>query len=55
MLEYFSKWLCPENAQRLPSEQTGATPGFVRNKFISNELVDIVRMVYARDYELFYN
>jgi hypothetical protein len=29
--------------------------GFARDKFISNELVDIVRMVYARDYELFYN
>jgi len=55
VLDYFSKWLCADNAQRLLAAKIGATRGFARDNFISNELVDIVRMVYARDYELFYD
>jgi hypothetical protein len=54
ILEYFSKWLCPKKAQQLLSRKLGATPGYSKDKFISDALIDVVRKIYARDYELFY-
>jgi len=54
LLAFFSKWISPEKAQWLLSQQLGATPGYSRNKFISDELIDLVRKIYARDYEMFY-
>lgn len=55
VLAFFSRWTNPEKAGWLLSQQLGATPGYSKDKFMSDELIKVVRKIYARDYELFYN
>jgi len=54
LLTYFSKWIGREKAEWFLSQKLGETPGFPKENFMSDELVDVVRKVYARDYELIY-
>lgn len=55
LLAFFSKWVGPEKAQWLFSQQIGAVQGYSKDKFISDELINLVRKIYAKDYELFYS
>ena len=52
---FFSKWVGPENAQWFLSQKIGATPGYLKDKFVSDELISLVHKIYARDYELFFS
>ncbi|HZQ13464.1 MAG TPA: sulfotransferase family 2 domain-containing protein [Pseudolabrys sp.] len=54
LLAFFAKWTNSDKARWLVSQKIGATPGHPREKFISRDLTDLVRKIYARDYELFY-
>jgi len=51
---YLSRWMDPAKAQALLARKHGAEPGYAKDKFMSDELVKLVRKIYARDYELFY-
>lgn len=52
---FFSRWMGCDKAQRLLSQKLGAESAYSKDKFMSNELVALVRKIYARDYELFYS
>jgi hypothetical protein len=49
---YFSKWAGAEKADRFLTQKFNEMPGYVKDDLLSDELVDVVRKVYARDYEL---
>jgi hypothetical protein len=54
LLAFFMNWTDPERARRLVSQKIGTTPGYPKEKFVSDELTSLVHKIYARDYELFY-
>jgi Sulfotransferase family len=54
MLSFFAKWMSAEKAQQLVAQELGATPGYPKENFITDELTALIRKVYSRDYELFY-
>lgn len=51
---FVSRWIGREKAQWFLAQKFGAVPEFSKDAFISDELIDVVRNTYARDYELFY-
>jgi hypothetical protein len=53
VLAFFSKWI-GEKAQWFFSQQIGATPGYMKDQFMYDELINLVHKIYARDYEFFY-
>ncbi|HVZ54432.1 MAG TPA: sulfotransferase family 2 domain-containing protein [Pseudolabrys sp.] len=52
--DFTAKWIGADKAQWLLAQKFGATPDYAKDDLVSDELVDLVRKVYARDYELFY-
>jgi Sulfotransferase family len=54
VLAFFSKWMSAEKARELISQGLGATPDYPKEKFITDELIALVRKIFSRDYELFY-
>jgi hypothetical protein len=54
MLAFIANWIGRDKAQWFLEQKFGAAPAFSKRDFISDELVDVVRSTYARDYELFY-
>jgi len=55
VLQFFSKWVGPQKARWFLTQRFGSVAGYERDAFISDDLVDLVRKIYARDYELFYS
>jgi len=55
VLAFVSNWIGRDKAQWFLAQKFGAAPEFSKNDFISDELIDVVRSTYARDYELFYD
>jgi len=51
---FFANWIGLDRAQCLAAQKLGATPGYPKDRFMSAELTELVRAIYARDYELFY-
>lgn len=54
VLAFVSNWIGREEAEWFLAQKFGAAPEFSKSNFISDELIDVVRSTYARDYELFY-
>lgn len=55
VLAFVSNWIGPEKAPWLLAQKFGAAPEFSKSEFITDELTNVIRKVYARDYELFYD
>jgi hypothetical protein len=54
ILAFFAKWTTPEKAKWLLSIRMNEQTKFTPDQIVSDELKDVVREIYALDYELFY-
>ncbi len=54
MRAYFAKWVGAEKADAFLSLRLNEAIKYSHDEVTSDELEDLVRKIYARDYELFY-
>jgi hypothetical protein len=55
ILAHFSKWVGPDKAQWFLTQKFNEHTKFSKDDVITDELNAVVRLIYAKDYELFYN
>jgi hypothetical protein len=53
VIDFFSRWTTRDKAEWLLGQRFGAVPDYRNDEFVSEELVRLVRKLYAADYEVF--
>ena len=54
LLAFLSRWVAADQATTLADQRLGIGPPVRKEAFLSDELVGLVRKIYAADYDLFY-